>query len=42
MYCIAGADGFLGAYLQRTLLEKGERVLALNHNAPVLSTCPLS
>ena len=35
MYCIAGADGFLGAYLQRTLLEKGERVLALNHNAPV-------
>ena len=35
MYCIAGADGFFGAYLQRALLEKGERVVALNHNAPV-------
>lgn len=35
MYCIAGADGFLGAYLQRELLAKGETVVALNHNAPV-------
>lgn len=35
MYCIAGADGFFGAYLQRALLEKGEKVIALNHNAPV-------
>lgn len=35
MYCIAGADGFFGAYLQRALLEQGERVIALNHNAPV-------
>ena len=35
MYCIAGADGFFGAYLQRALLTKGETVIALNHNAPV-------
>ena len=35
MYCIAGADGFFGAYLQRALLEKGESVIALNHHAPV-------
>lgn len=35
MYCIAGADGFFGAYLQRALLAKGERVIALNHHAPV-------
>ncbi|MBQ6065655.1 MAG: sugar nucleotide-binding protein [Clostridia bacterium] len=35
MYCIAGADGFLGAYLQRELLAKGETVVALNHTAPV-------
>ena len=35
MYCIAGADGFLGAYLQRALLAKGETVVALNHTAPV-------
>ena len=35
MYCIAGADGFLGAYLQRELLRRGETVVALNHNASV-------
>ena len=35
MYCIAGADGFLGAYLQRELLARGEAVVALNHTAPV-------
>ena len=35
MYCIAGADGFLGAYLQRALLRRGETVVALNHTAPV-------
>ena len=35
MYCIAGADGFLGAYLQRKLLSMGETVVALNHTAPV-------
>ena len=35
MYCIAGADGFFGVYLQRALLAKGERVIALNHHAPV-------
>ena len=35
MYCIAGADGFLGAYLQRELLRRGETVVALYHTAPV-------
>ena len=35
MYCIAGADGFFGAYLQRALLEQGEEIVALNHQAPV-------
>lgn len=40
MYCIAGADGFLGAYLQRELLAKGETVVTLNHNAPVFPDAP--
>ena len=40
MYCIAGADGFLGAYLQRALLAKGETVVALNHTAPVFPDAP--
>ena len=35
MYCLAGADGFFGAYIQRALLARGESVLALNHRAPV-------
>lgn len=35
MFCIAGADGFFGAYLQKLCLQNGERVLALNHNSPV-------
>lgn len=35
LYCIAGADGFFGAYIQKRLLENGESVLALNHRAPV-------
>lgn len=35
MYCIAGADGFFGAYLLKALKEQGETVVALNHKAPV-------
>lgn len=40
MYCIAGADGFFGAYLLRALLARGETVVALNHNAPVFPDAP--
>ncbi len=35
MYCVAGADGFFGAYLIRALMKQGETAVALNHNAPV-------
>ena len=35
MFCIAGADGFFGAYLTKMLLASGEEVLALYHRAPV-------
>ena len=35
MFCVAGADGFFGAYLVRALIRRGETVVALNHNAPV-------
>lgn len=35
LYCIAGADGFFGAYIQRFLIGHGESVLALNHRSAV-------
>lgn len=35
MFCIAGADGFFGAYLQRELLRHSEKILALNHRGCV-------
>ncbi len=35
MYCIAGADGFFGAYIQNDLIGRGESVLALNHRSAV-------
>ena len=40
MYCIAGADGFFGAYLLRALLARGETAVALNHNGPVYPDAP--
>lgn len=41
MYCIAGADGFFGAYIQRYLINAGESVLALNHGEAVFPDSPL-
>lgn len=35
MFCIAGADGFFGSYIQRELLRRGEKILALNHTGGV-------
>lgn len=35
MFCIAGADGFFGAYLQKELLRHSEKILALNHRESV-------
>lgn len=35
MFCIVGADGFFGAYIQRKLLAEKEPVLALNHTKAV-------
>lgn len=35
MFCIAGADGFFGAYLQRELMKHHEKILALNHRESV-------
>lgn len=35
MYCIAGADGFFGAYILRYLRSRGESVVALNHRDAV-------
>ena len=40
MFCIAGADGFFGAYIQKYLVSRGERVLALNHKKAVFPDSP--
>ncbi|MCQ2484928.1 MAG: NAD(P)-dependent oxidoreductase [Clostridia bacterium] len=37
MFCIAGADSFFGAYIQKELLDSGEKILALNHSKAVFS-----
>ncbi len=35
MFCIAGADGFFGAYIRKYLISRGEKVLSLNHSKAV-------
>ena len=41
MFCIVGADGFFGGYIQRLLLSRQEEVLAFNHRQPVFPSHPL-
>lgn len=35
MFCIAGADSFFGAYIQKELLDSKEKIIALNHSKAV-------